>query len=601
MQYDWYWLRHPLTQGWSVLAGSYLDLAYLASVGLAAAGLLCATQSRIARRLVLSLLIAHSAVVVTWGVINIQIVKMIGQPLNYAWLYNSGFLRGLTEPRELGASMTWGTILGFIGLMAAMVTLALGLRALLRRTAGMRTAIAIPALIVVYCLIAAWYQSDFYRPMLQNPAVAFVDSLLYTPTLRLFAMQANIDAKDFEPDATAAMPKARDARVRNVLLIVLESVPAQYMPIYGGEHPVTPELDRYRPYTRVYDAFYAHAPNTNKSLFSLMSGLYPSPDFLLETLEHPDGAFTTLSSVLKSRGYRTGFFYGADVRFGDADRFLEHRDFDTLKDYRTMGNGEPVYEGDSGMPFLDSTDDATLASEVAQWIGQTGGDPFFAMMWTTQTHYPYIPSGEQVAYPGADEMHSRYLNALRETDKAVGALLGDMDKQGILDSTLVIVIGDHGEAFGQHKQFGHGSRIYQENVHVPLLLINRHLFKYERDSTVAGMIDIGPTALGVMGIPCPGSWQGKSVFAEDRCPRTYFMAGWSTSLFGYREGSRKYIFNATTETCEVYDLGKDAGELVDLSATLEPQESLLVQKRLARWVQYQRTALQHVVAASSTR
>ena len=133
-------------------------------------------------------------------------------------------------------------------------------------------------------------------------------------------------------------------------------------------------------------------------------------------------------------------------------------------------------------------------------------------LWTNQTHYPYFPnpggsSAIQATGPGG-ELLGRYLTALRDSDHAIGNLLSDLQRMGVADSTLVVVVGDHGEAFGQHGRFGHGntvrelrnmggnfghgSDLYEENIHVPMILINSRLFQGEEDSTVGGLVDIAP-------------------------------------------------------------------------------------------------------------
>jgi phosphoglycerol transferase MdoB-like AlkP superfamily enzyme len=127
--------------------------------------------------------------------------------------------------------------------------------------------------------------------------------------------------------------------------------------------------------------------------------------------------------------------------------------------------------------------------------------------------------------------------------------------------------------------------VYEENVHVPLIFINKR-FQGEERASIGGLIDIAPTIMDLPGLPSAEKWQGRSLLNTNRTPRTYSFSPWSDSLFGYREGNRKYIFNATTGTHEIYDLLKDPEESTNLSMHLG-QEVPSLQRRLAGWVQYQ--------------
>jgi lipoteichoic acid synthase len=251
-------------------------------------------------------------------------------------------------------------------------------------------------------------------------------------------------------------------------------------------------------------------------------------------------------------------------------------------------------------PFLDSTDDECLVEPVMEWVNKSPEVPFFAMLWTTNTHYPYYVVGKELDFGVKDPSLNRYLNALRHTDQVLGQLLRRLESRQLLDSTLFVVVGDHGEAFGRHQQIVHAAKIYEENVHVPLILINQPLFSGEDYGTIGGLVDLAPTIMHILNHPVPTQWQGRSLFSPHKKNRTYFFAARSIFLFGYREGDRKHIFNATLNslnkegesvkgakelTDEIYDLREDPTEMTNLAEQL-PNALKVGQHRLAAWVQY---------------
>ena len=220
-------------------------------------------------------------------------------------------------------------------------------------------------------------------------------------------------------------------------------------------------------------------------------------------------------------------------------------------------------------------------------MGERPDQPFFGLMWTGMTHFPYFIDRPEEEIAGATNgYHKRYLNALRRTDEAVGRVLDHLRDAGQLDSTLVVVVGDHGEAFGQHGTFGHASGVYDENVRVPLMLINPRLFRGEDREVVGGMVDVAPTILGQLNLPLPDRWQGRDLFTRGAGDRVYFFAPWTDARFGYREGHTKVTFNATRNSWEVYDLKADPGETKNLAAERTALTNEAAQ-RLAAWVQYQ--------------
>jgi arylsulfatase A-like enzyme len=128
------------------------------------------------------------------------------------------------------------------------------------------------------------------------------------------------------------------------------------------------------------------------------------------------------------------------------------------------------------------------------------------------------------------------------------------------------VFGDHGEAFGQHDgNFGHTFQIYEENVHVPLIVaLPGRVHEPVRHASVVSLIDIAPTVLDLIGAPTPPEYEGTSLF--DGAPReAMFLADYSLRLVGLRDGRLKMIHEIESGRSQLFDLSTDPGETHDLA------------------------------------
>jgi arylsulfatase A-like enzyme len=338
------------------------------------------------------------------------------------------------------------------------------------------------------------------------------------------------------------------------------------------------------------------------SMAAITLSIFPYMTWREYTVEYPKFPGTTLADALKPRGYRTAFLHSGDLAYAGGGAFLRNRGFDDIID-----------SADLGCPASTSwgCEDRFLADGLLRWIDLDCQTPFFAMAWTAQSHHPYEPSPERPfvdffeggTLPPDDYDLGRYLNTLAEVDRQVGRIFGGLRERDMADNTLVVVTGDHGEAFGDpHPTWGHGARIYEENIHVPFMLWNPRLWpKAARSQVVGSHVDVNPTVADILGLPSASSWHGRSVFDRLRPPRAYFYAANDDYLLGVREEDWKYIYNATAGRDELFNLKLDPSELRN-AAREQGERVRRLRQRLAAWkhdVGRQLADVQRATAAAS--
>ncbi|MGH2373604.1 MAG: sulfatase-like hydrolase/transferase [bacterium] len=606
MRYRSLRLQEPMRLAAGPIATFYFDAAYVIGVtAVFALAMLLARRSRPVQSLLLGVFRGVALISVLLALVNIRALAELGRPLSYQWLYYSHFFRSLDTYNALSTILSWKWPAQALAICAVMFATEFLVVRLLDRIAHHRFArvalLAFAVPIGIALSLGQWWIARPGRDLawIRNPVVALVESALHADERPVLARTATaVGPGDFltvaerstAPGGGHREGYARSDGVRNVLIVVLESSAVRYVGAYGATYGVTPELDTLHRRGRLFANIYAHGPSTTNSLLALLLSIYPWHTFRPVTRVYPAIELPSLSTELKRRGYRTGFFNAEDNRFQRADEFLANR-FDVVTDYEDF----PCDEQERNAEGKDHCAVRTFES----WLDGSPPGPFLAVVWTAQTHWPYSVTTRARVPHTADSMATRfrrYLEALKDGDRAVGDLVRLLAQRQLLDSTLVVVLGDHGEAFGQHGHYLHRD-LFEEEVHIPLLFINRRLFQGETDSLVGGMIDVAPTVMDLLDLPMPWSWQGRSLFDPAHSGRAYMFGPYS-GLFGLREGERKLILDdASRNPPQLYDLQQDPEERRNIAS--ESREMVARgRERLAAWVQYQDRFFERILAAS---
>ena len=527
---------------------------------------------------------------------NITTVIYLGKPFTYQWLYYSDFLGSNDAKSALQENFSRLIVFNLLALSIGMLVLSKILISIYQLLSSRKSikfiTITIITVGVGFLFVRALPTEERWtKGQSANPILTMGYSFLSANSnFSFFTAKLSGEMKPFSPSESSALETPfvviKDHKVKNVMFIILESAGATYFDEYGGSYNLSPELNKYADQSIIFDQMYAHAPATNRSLVSILGSMYPYLSYKSLTQEAADVDQPTLSSVLKSQGYRTSFFSSADLHFQNCRQFLDHRGFDRIDDFSTIKCGEEFQLDNTSYKEGNGIDDMCLADQLTTWLDEDTTKNFFSMIWTVQGHYPYFFSKDEKDYGVSNYNFNRYLNCIKHDDELIGKVMRALEERGVLSSTLVVVTGDHGEAFGQHGQYGHGTSIYEENLKVPLYFINSTLFHGEHKMDVSGMKDLATTVLPIINIAVPKIWQGRNLL-NTVSNEAFYFAPWSDYLFGYRKDNMKYVFNETQNTVEIYDLNTDPNEKTNLFSPAMKGEISKARARVAAWVQFQ--------------
>jgi arylsulfatase A-like enzyme len=304
----------------------------------------------------------------------------------------------------------------------------------------------------------------------------------------------------------------------------------------------------------LFERAYAVYPESIRGLFAVLCSRFPGMDTRPEQYERV--TTQSLAAMLRGRGYHTALFHSGRFRYLCMNAVVRGRGFQILEDAGQIG-------GDRDSSF--GIDEPSTVRRLLGWIdGLPRGEQFFAAYVPIAGHHPY-ETPEPGPFPERGDI-DRYRNALHYADAAVGQLVRGLRERGLEGETVVVLVGDHGQAFGQHQgNFGHTLRIYEENVRVPLVVWAPGAVPGPvRVPGPASHLDITPTVLDLVGLdPDPGH-QGQSLLRGGR-EKVYFFADASLGLLGLRDGRWKYIHETDSDRSRLFDLDADPGEQTNLA------------------------------------
>ena len=415
----------------------------------------------------------------------------------------------------------------------------------------------------------------------------------------------------------------------NIVLISVDTLRADHLGCYGYQRNTSPHIDQLAAEGALFESTISSTSWTLPAHCALFTGLADTVHGCLDIKQRLAESHSTLAERLKGAGYTTiAFFSGATMHpiFGLAQGFDEYQDCTSYADQSTdlVADGQVPWDESVRAAARADITNPRLHRAVQRWLQEKQSRPFFMFIHMWDVHADYIPpqpydrmfdpdydgpiTGRDVRHNPAinakmpardiDHLVALYDGEIAWTDAHVGKILADLDALGLRDSTIVVLLSDHGEEFFEHGGKGHRQTLFDEVIHVPLIIrYPARIPAGRRYPQQARMIDILPTILALANQPPPTDVMGQSLtplFTGGTLPQDTLAVSELFTLGrayrSFRRPDRKAILHEPTGGTVIFNLQADPAEKNPLPNTQSPlaQAMLADMRNAIKWLIEQR-------------
>jgi len=344
----------------------------------------------------------------------------------------------------------------------------------------------------------------FYRTLPQAQA----DEILKRLGVEREPLSEALKPDEVEDPVAQLGPLTR--RPRNVVLISVESLSAEFLGAYGNREGLTPHLDRLAAEGLMFTRFFATGTRTVRGLEALSLGVPPVPGQSI--VRRPGNEhLATVGELLEHHGYQISFIYGGYGYFDNMNAYFKGNDYEIV-DRSDFPADSISFENAWGVA------DEVLYANAIRVFDQAGtrGKPFFAHIMTTSNHRPFTyPAGRiDIASPGGREGGVKY------TDYAIGRFIAEARTRPWFADTLFVITADHCAAVAGKTRLPVGS------YRIPLILYAPGMVPPGMNDRLASQIDVPPTILDVLGVAGDDHFFGQGLFEDAALPARAFVSNY---------------------------------------------------------------------------
>ena len=338
-----------------------------------------------------------------------------------------------------------------------------------------------------------------------------------------------VDLVSTEKAAPPAIPASLEDRP-NLILVMVDTLRADHLSCYGGPVP-TPNLCRIATDGGTIYSGFSHASWTKPATATLLTSLLPTSHQTMSKPSALNDDIDTVAEVLQGSGYRTGGIVSntnLTESFGFAQGFDEYSYLgpDYLFGAKESSSKLVLYQIARRVRFLlpvgvrfgDFYQDSEVVNgHATSWLDRHQDSRFFLFLHYMDPHDPFFEhpyngygiaraSNQHPKMAMAEEMHRLYKQEIAYLDQHFGELIAHLEELGLYDDSVIALVADHGEEFGEHGGFWHGLTLYEEQIRVPLLIKwpkGRPGAAPDARAHSARMIDVTPTLLALAALRRP--------------------------------------------------------------------------------------------------
>lgn len=424
----------------------------------------------------------------------------------------------------------------------------------------------------LYQLFAAFRNNildygTFYKTMNESEVYTGLHQLLHT--------RNSTYLHDSPSDVTRLITNPGPEERHNVVLIMVESLSARFLGVFGNQKGLTPNLDRLARQSLLFTNLYATGTRTVRGMEAVTLSVPPTPGRSIVKRPGNDDMFS-LGFLFKQRGYDTKFLYGGYGYFDNMNYFFSHNGF-SIVDRTSLSGKEITFANIWGVCDEDILKRATREFDESYKKGK----PFFGYVMTTSNHRPFTYPDGKIDIPS----HTGRIGGVKYTDYAINNFIKEARRHPWFDNTIFIIVADHCAGSAGRQE------LPVNRYHIPLLFYAPKIIKPGVNDSLASQVDLSPTLLGLLHWTYRSKFFGKDILQADFTPRAFIG---NYQKLGYLKDGDLTILT-DRKAVHQYAIGKkilqdaplrkinDRKDLAQEAICLYQGASLLYKNRLDRW------------------
>lgn len=368
----------------------------------------------------------------------------------------------------------------------------------------------------------------------------------------------------------------KESEKPHIVFLFMESFRAKNIGVCGAENSSSPNFDKLSEEGILFKNFYANSIKTSRAVTSSLFGI-PSDIQSSNISNRPGFPMLGIADILKTVGYQTSYLHNGLLQFENQLDFFANHGFQKI-----IGREDILKKFPEAYKTSWGVHDEYLMHYAADWLEKEdrNGKPLFTTIFTISNHHPWTmpPNYEKAPTLSKKTAYSRYLQTFRYSDEALGLFIRLLRQKELSKKMIIFILGDHGQPMGEHQNnFSEQKGLYEENIHVPLLILADGRFdKPQTIHSLGSQVDLLPTVMDFLNIQGVNHSVGQSLLRKNPSKKVYFHNPYGLKYFGLREENYKCIFTKESKEVELFDLAADKEEQKNLTE----KHPMLVQQYL---------------------